>query len=131
MAELKSLYYPFSRCVNPVSLKQLLLVFDQVSFVDPVADDQWRTKLFKDLEVHDGNFSQYRGISSALPDLLDHGCIKRIDPAGFVASERMLRAHRLFVTCRTVNGWTWPLDHKSFVCQRYRSMEGLRGRLFS
>jgi hypothetical protein len=90
MTELASLYYPFSRCVNPASLKQLLLVFDQIPFVDPVDDDQWRMKLFRDLEAHDGQFSQYRAIDSALPDLLDHGCIKRIDPINFVSLDRKL-----------------------------------------
>jgi hypothetical protein len=83
MTELAALYYPFSRCVNPASLKQLLLIFDHVSFVDPVDDDQWRTKLFRDLESHDEQFSKYRGIHSALPDLLDHGCVKRVNPASF------------------------------------------------
>src|ERR1700739_2202173 len=83
MKELTSLYYPFSRCVNPASMKQMLLVFDRISFVDPVDDAEWRLKLFKDLEVHDEQFTDYRAVDSALPELLDHGCITRIDPAKF------------------------------------------------
>jgi len=90
MAEFAALYYPFSRCMNAASLKQLLLVFDQISFVDPVDDDQWRTKLFKDLETHDKQFSQYQDIHPALPELLDHGCVRRIDPAKFSHKNRML-----------------------------------------
>ena len=90
MTELSALYYPFSRCVSPASLKQLLLVFDEVSFVDPVEDDRWRTKLFQDLEVHDQQFSQYHDIHPSLPDLIDHGCIRRIDPKKFTAKERIL-----------------------------------------
>lgn len=90
LKELTSLYYPFSRCVNPASLKQLLLIFDRVSFVDPIDDDQWRTKLFRDLETHDGQFTDYRAIDSALPELLDHGCISRIDPAHFTAKKNTL-----------------------------------------
>src|SRR6266852_270719 len=90
MTELAALYYPFSRCVNSASLKQLLLVFDQISFVDPVDDDQWRTKLFRDLEDHDEHFSQYQDIHPVLPELLDHGCVKRIDPEQFVHKSSML-----------------------------------------
>jgi hypothetical protein len=90
MSELASLYYPSSQCVNPASLKQLLLVFDRVSFVDPVDDAQWRTKLFRDLERHDNQFKSYRAINSALPELLDHGCISRIDPKPFTSSENTL-----------------------------------------
>lgn len=84
MTKLAALYYPFSRCINAASLKQLLLVFDEVSFVDPVDDDQWRTKLFKDLESHDPQFSRYQDIHPALPELVDDGCVRRIDPAQFV-----------------------------------------------
>jgi len=47
---LRALYYPFSRCIDASALKQLLLVFDSVTFLDPVDDDEWRAKLFRDLE---------------------------------------------------------------------------------
>ena len=90
MNELTSLYYPFSRCVNPASMKQMLLVFDRITFVDPVDDAEWRMKLFRDLEMHDEQFTDYRAIDSALPDLLEHGCIRRIDPAEFRTEKNTL-----------------------------------------
>ena len=77
---LAGLYYPFSRCIQPTSLKQMLLVFDEVTFVDPVDDAEWRAKLFEDLEFHDAEFARYQGIDEALPELISQGCIKRVDP---------------------------------------------------
>lgn len=77
---LAGLYYPFSRCVQPTSLKQMLLVFDEVTFADPVDDDQRRAKLFEDLESYDTGFANYQGIDEALPELLRQGCIRRFDP---------------------------------------------------
>jgi hypothetical protein len=62
---LAGLYYPFSRCVHPASLKQMLLVFDEITFVDPVDDAQWRAKLFEELELHDSEFARYQGIDGA------------------------------------------------------------------
>ena len=81
MRELSGLYYPFSRCVNAASLKRMLLVFDDIAFVDPVDDDSWRKKLIGDLEALDHQFSDYREIDPSLPALLEEGCIRRIDPA--------------------------------------------------
>jgi hypothetical protein len=84
---LAGLYYPFSRCINPVSLKQALLVFDEVTFADPVRDAKWRAHLFRDLEVdHDSRFATFRDVHAAMPDLLSEGCVKRIDPS-FVAHD--------------------------------------------
>ena len=42
---LSGLYYPFSRCVDANALKQLLLVFDCITFLDPVEDAAWRAQL--------------------------------------------------------------------------------------
>ena len=92
MTELSGLYYPFSRCINPSSLKQLLLVFDQVSFLDPVDDEGWRAKLMGDLEYHDPSFANYRKIERELMDLIDGECIRRIDPSGLGARHRKIAA---------------------------------------
>ena len=64
-SSLAGLYYPFSRCIQPTSLKQLLLVFDEVTFVDPVDDAQWRAKLFADLESYDAEFAPLRVLAAA------------------------------------------------------------------
>lgn len=90
MQKLSALYYPFSRCVNPASMKQMLLVFDELAFLDPVDDDGWRKHLFQDLVRHDVKFSQYQEIDPALPALVDGGCIKRVDPGPFVHQNQSL-----------------------------------------
>jgi hypothetical protein len=79
-SSLAGLYYPFSRCIQPISLKQMLLVFDEVTFVDPVDDEQWRAKLFADMEASDAEFAQYQSVGAALPELVAQGCVKRFDP---------------------------------------------------
>ena len=87
---LSGLYYPFSRCIDTSSLKQMLLVFDKVTFVDPVDNEQWRAKLFRDLEVYDPNFARYKDVHAVLSDLVCEGCISRFDPGPFVHSGRVL-----------------------------------------
>src|SRR6266852_5588400 len=73
---LSALYYPFSRCIDACALKQLLLVFDSVTFLDPVEDDEWRAKLFRDLEkVEDSRFAAYRELEQPLLTLQDEGAI--------------------------------------------------------
>ncbi len=64
---LRALYYPFSRCIEPSALKQLLLIFDSITFLDPVTDDEWRAKLFRDLETtEDLKFEKYRSLQKPL-----------------------------------------------------------------
>jgi hypothetical protein len=73
---LSALYYPFSRCIDSCALKQLLLVFDSVTFLDPVPDEAWRAKLFRDLEVaEDPRFCTYRHLEGLLAELRDEGVI--------------------------------------------------------
>lgn len=84
---LAGLYYPFSRCIQPTSLKQMLLVFDEVTFVDPVDDAQWRAKLFEGLEPYDAEFARYQGVDAALPELISQGCVKRFDPGPDINTE--------------------------------------------
>lgn len=88
---LSALYYPFSRCIDSCALKQLLLVFDSVTFLDPVEDDEWRAKLFRDLEqVEDQRFVAYRDLERPLLTLRDEGAIilrRPEDLAAFRADE--------------------------------------------
>jgi hypothetical protein len=78
---LRGLYYPFSRCVDPCTLKQLLLVFDSIAFVDPVDDDEWRAKLFRDLERVADRFSAYRHLNEPIQELRDEGALVLVPPA--------------------------------------------------
>jgi hypothetical protein len=81
MADLLSgLYYPFSRCIEQRSLKQLLLVFESIAFLDPVDEESWRARLFRDLEAGNPRFKRYRDIDTALPILMSEGAISRADP---------------------------------------------------
>lgn len=78
---LSALYYPFSRCIDSCALKQLLLVFDSVTFLDPVPDEAWRAKLFRDLEVaEDPRFRTYRHLEGPLAELRDEGVISVRNP---------------------------------------------------
>ncbi len=79
---LRALYYPFSRCIEPSALKQLLLIFDTITFLPPVTDDEWRAKLFRDLEnTEDLKFEQYRSLQKPLEDLKAEGAIILQPPA--------------------------------------------------
>lgn len=85
---LHALYYPFSRSIDVGSLKQQLLLFDTISFVDPVTSDEWRAKLFRDLEKEQTpRFRSYREFSRELPSLMADGVIKVHDPATIDAIE--------------------------------------------
>ncbi|MFJ2450090.1 hypothetical protein ACIOWK_00060 [Pseudomonas protegens] len=86
---LQGLYYPFSRCMDSCALKQLMLVFDSVTFLEPVKDSDWRSELFRDLEVNeDSRFSQYRDLSTDLRILEQEGALSIVDPQGLAAFER-------------------------------------------
>jgi hypothetical protein len=79
---LSGLYYPFSRCINVASMKQMFLVFDQLVFLDPVDDEEWRAILFKELELQeDPRFERYRSVYDVLPTLIEEGAIGKIAPA--------------------------------------------------
>ena len=73
----------------------MLLVFDEVTFVDPVEDAEWRAKLFEDLESHDAEFAFYQGIDQALPELVRQGCVKRFDPGPGVDARALATASAL------------------------------------
>src|ERR1700730_855589 len=75
------LYYPFSRCIDISALKQMLLLFEGISFCDPVDDEDWRSQLMKGIEREDPRFRAYRDLSGAIPGLLKSGIVRRIDPS--------------------------------------------------
>lgn len=78
---LSALYYPFSRCVDVATLKQLLLVFDSVTFLDPIEDDEWRAYLFRQLEhQEDPRFDRYRHVEEPLKILRQEEVIQLVTP---------------------------------------------------
>lgn len=79
---LAGLYYPFSRPIDVPSLKQMLLIFESLTFLDPVDEEEWRAKLFRDLKVYeDHRFGTYHEVSRELPVLFAEGATRRVDPA--------------------------------------------------
>jgi hypothetical protein len=79
---LSALYYPFSRCIDVRALKQLLLVFDGVTFIDPVSDDDWRAQLMEDMiEEEDRRFANYANIHEAIDELRRDQAISVIQPS--------------------------------------------------
>lgn len=88
MTNLSGLYYPFSRPIDISSLKQMLLVFETVVFLDPVDDDSWRASLFKGLEQHDDKrFASYQLVHESLRLLFQEGATRRVDPTQITAIE--------------------------------------------
>ncbi len=71
-----ALYYPFSRCLSDRVMKQYLLLFDSITFLDPVEDDSWRSQLYKNLEGEDSRYSGYRDLADAMPWLRREGLIR-------------------------------------------------------
>jgi hypothetical protein len=84
---LSALYYPFSRSISQQSMKQMLLIFESVTFLDPVDDDAWRAALFEDLEAGDPEFSNYRDVSACLPTLIAEGVVRRCDPEAMALAD--------------------------------------------
>ncbi|KAF2406530.1 hypothetical protein SAMN04490179_4366 [Pseudomonas antarctica] len=86
---LQGLYYPFSRCMDSCALKQLMLVFDAVTFLEPVKDAKWRAGLFRNLETNeDPRFSKYRGLEHDLKTLEQEGALSFVDPQSLAAFKR-------------------------------------------
>lgn len=78
------LYYPFSRCMNPSTLKQMLLIFEEVNFLDPVNEEDWRAKLFEDMATNDDKrFSDFDKVKNYFPLLISEKAVVRQDPSNF------------------------------------------------
>ncbi len=76
-----ALYYPFSRCMDSSTLKQYLLLFDSLTFLDVVDDDQWRSQLYRGLEDEHRGYLAYRDLADAMPWLRKEGVIKVKSPS--------------------------------------------------
>jgi len=78
---LSGLYYPFSRTIESASLKQMLLVFDSLTFLDPVEDDSWRAFLYSEMETtEDKRFSKYRNLRDVYTTLIYENAIRKVSP---------------------------------------------------
>ncbi|MDO9480778.1 MAG: hypothetical protein Q8S96_02260 [Hydrogenophaga sp.] len=96
MSALSAIYYPFSRCIDVAALKQLLLVFDSVTFLDPVTDDEWRAYLMKEMiEDEDRRFAKYQDIHRSLDELREDHAIRIVTPDCCTDHHRLVTASAL------------------------------------
>jgi hypothetical protein len=87
---LRALYYPFSRCIEANALKQLLLVFEGVTFLEPVENNAWRARLFEELESsEDPRYRKYRDLDGPLRELEQDGAIVLQRPSELAAFHGM------------------------------------------
>jgi hypothetical protein len=85
---LSATYYPFSRCIDVSALKQLLLVFDGVTFIDPVTDDNWRAFLMEErISQEDPRFASYQDVHRELDGLREEGAIRVVEPSVILAGK--------------------------------------------
>lgn len=80
MQKNNALYYPFSRCLDDTTLKQNLLIFDSITFLDPVDDEDWRKELFRDLEDRYEGYRAYRDIAQMMPWLRKNKIVRIVQP---------------------------------------------------
>lgn len=80
MKKNNALYYPFSRCLDDTILKQNLLIFDSITFLDPVDNEDWRKELFRDLEEKYKAFKAYRDIAKIMPWLRENKIVNIVNP---------------------------------------------------
>lgn len=67
----------------------MLLVFDEINFLDPVEDDEHRAKLYRNLETaEDRKFRKYRDLHQPLLELKSEGAIKYILPNQVVLTNK-------------------------------------------
>lgn len=96
MSALSAIYYPFSRCIDVAALKQLLLVFDSVTFLDPVTDDEWRAYLMEEMiEDEDRRFAKYQDIHHSLEELREEQAIRVVPPDCSRDNDRLVTASAL------------------------------------
>jgi len=95
--KLSALYYPFSRCINPNAVKQLLLVFDGVTFLDPVTDDGWRACLMEDsVQDTDPKFVGYSEIHNSVEELKKQKAISVVSPDILTREQKLLSSASAF-----------------------------------
>ncbi|PKO01267.1 MAG: hypothetical protein CVU42_00210 [Chloroflexi bacterium HGW-Chloroflexi-4] len=72
--KLKGLYYPYSRCLDEITLKKSLLVFDELYFIDPVE------RLIREYIGERERFPRIRHLSEVYEELENAEIAKRVNP---------------------------------------------------
>jgi hypothetical protein len=62
-------------------MKQFLLIFDSITFIDPVDDDGWRETLFRGIEREHPGYRSYRDVAQAMPWLRQQKIVRVVNPS--------------------------------------------------
>ena len=84
MSEARALYYPYSRCVDETTLKRMVLVFDEVWFIDPVPRVM-REGLMTGSYVGHTIESDWQAIREDYDMLVEKGIARLFDPTELVS----------------------------------------------
>lgn len=86
--QLNCLYYPFSRLLDSVTLKYLLLVFDSVTFLDEVEDAEWRRILLQRMAQLDSPmFSSFEELADDYDMLAETASVRVLNPKPLKANK--------------------------------------------
>ncbi len=79
--QLDCVYYPFSRLLDSVTLKYLLLIFDSITFIDEVESAEWRRILLQNMAKYgDPIFSSFEKLADDSDMLSETGAIRVLNP---------------------------------------------------
>lgn len=115
----------------------MLLVFDKVTFLDPVEDDEWRLELYQDLEKReDKRFSIYQDVYLPMKDLKSHGALDFVSPKSIVGlNEDEITASSLsdLMDCnwsiKAANPQIYRLPHQRFGTENHPSWHVFNDKL--
>jgi hypothetical protein len=73
--KLDCIYYPFSRLLDPTTLKHLLLIFDSVTFLDEAESPQWRRALLEEMRSDSPIFATFEELADDYDMLEESGTV--------------------------------------------------------
>ena len=82
--KLDCLYYPFSRLLDPTTLKYLLLIFDSISFLDEASSD-WRRHLLEEMQANSPVFARFEELADDYGKLEERGVLRIVNPRELAA----------------------------------------------
>ena len=83
--KLSCLYYPFSRLLDSVTLKYLLLVFDSITFLDQIESSEWRRVQLQMMSREDNLFSSFEELSDDYDMLSETQAVQVLQPKNLKA----------------------------------------------
>jgi len=83
--KLTALYYPYSRCTDETALKRLILLYDEVWFIDPVPS-RMRQELMVNSYVPEDIVDDWKVVREQYSILEESGAIRFFDPVPLITS---------------------------------------------